>query len=157
MFLCHLRSIAAHRDHFVRRLSVCACVCLSDSHTFLIVMHSYVWQATHAFLGMLPLCFIFVYNSFKYSCYWYYLFCSCFMKEFFFRNISAIGGQRSSLTQNQQNMSLSKSQNRYWNEYICISFTCTGHHTCIKLSVALFWSATIWTFLLFFCLMQKLM
>ena len=40
-FLCRLRSIAAHRDHFVRRLSVCACVracvCLSDSHTFLIV------------------------------------------------------------------------------------------------------------------------
>ena len=37
LFLCRLRSIAAHRDHFVRRLSVCACVCLSDSHTFLIV------------------------------------------------------------------------------------------------------------------------
>ena len=41
IFLCRLRSIAAHRDHFVRRLSVCvcvrACVCLSDSHTFLIV------------------------------------------------------------------------------------------------------------------------
>ena len=36
-FLCRLRSIAAHRDHFVRRLSVCACVCLSGSHTFLIV------------------------------------------------------------------------------------------------------------------------
>ena len=54
--LCRLRSIAAHRDHFVRRLSVCACVCLSDSHTFLIVTHSYVSQATHAFLGMLPLC-----------------------------------------------------------------------------------------------------
>ena len=55
-FLCRLRSIAAHRDHFVRRLSVCACVCLFDSHTFLIVTHSYVSQATHAFLGMLPLC-----------------------------------------------------------------------------------------------------
>ena len=27
--LCHLRSIAAHRDHFVRRLSVCVSVCLS--------------------------------------------------------------------------------------------------------------------------------
>ena len=26
-FLCRLRSIAAHRDHFVRRLSVCASVC----------------------------------------------------------------------------------------------------------------------------------
>ena len=57
-FLCRLRSIAAHRDHFVRRLSVCACVRLSDSHTFLIVTHSYVSQATHAFLGMLPLCFM---------------------------------------------------------------------------------------------------
>ena len=54
--LCCLRSIVAHRDHFVRRLSVCACVCLSDSHTFLIVTHSYVSQATNAFLGMLPLC-----------------------------------------------------------------------------------------------------
>ena len=57
-FLCRLRSIAAHRDHFVRRLSVCLCpsVCLSGSHTFLVVTHSYVSQATHAFLGMLPLC-----------------------------------------------------------------------------------------------------
>ena len=54
--LCRQRSIAARRDHFVRRLSVCVCVCLSDSHTFLIVTHSYVSQATHAFLGMLPLC-----------------------------------------------------------------------------------------------------
>ena len=27
-FLCRLRSIAAHRDHFVRRLSVCPSVCL---------------------------------------------------------------------------------------------------------------------------------
>ena len=59
-FLCRLRSIAAHRDHFVRRLFVCACVCLSDSHTFLIVTHSYVSQATHAFLGMLPLCFLYI-------------------------------------------------------------------------------------------------
>ena len=57
-FLCRLRSIAAHRDHFVRHLSVCACVCLSDSHTFLIATHSYVSQATHAFLGMLPLCLV---------------------------------------------------------------------------------------------------
>ena len=37
--------------------SVCVCVCLSGSHTFLVVTHSYVSQATHAFLGMLPLCF----------------------------------------------------------------------------------------------------
>ena len=51
-FLCRLRSIAAHRDHFVRRLSVR----LSVSHTFLVVTHSYVSQATYAFFGMLPLC-----------------------------------------------------------------------------------------------------
>ena len=51
IFLCHLQSIAAHRDHFVRRLSVC----LSGSHTFLVVMHSYVAQATYTFLGMLSL------------------------------------------------------------------------------------------------------
>ena len=58
--LCHLRSIAAHRDHFVPRLSVrpivCLYVCLSRGHTFLVVTHSYVLQATDAFLGMLPLC-----------------------------------------------------------------------------------------------------
>ena len=58
--LCPLRSITAHRDHFVRRLSVCPSVCarvrLSGSHTFLVVTHSYVSQATRAFLGMLPLC-----------------------------------------------------------------------------------------------------
>ena len=53
-FLCRLRSIAAHRDHFVRRLSVC----LSGSHTFLVVTHIYVSQATHAFIGMLPLCYM---------------------------------------------------------------------------------------------------
>ena len=47
-FLCRLWSIATHRDHFVRRLSVRLSVCLSHSH-------SYVSQATHAFLGMLPL------------------------------------------------------------------------------------------------------
>ena len=60
--LCHLRRIAAHRDHFVWRLSfclsVCLSVCLSGSHTFLVVIHSYVLQATHAFLRMLPLCFL---------------------------------------------------------------------------------------------------
>ena len=53
--LCHLRSIAAHRDHFVRRLSLR----LSGSHTFLVVTQSYVLQAIHAFLGMLPVCFVF--------------------------------------------------------------------------------------------------
>ena len=52
--LCRLRSKAAHRDNFVRRLSVR--LCLSGSHTFLVVTHSYVSQATHAFLGMVPLC-----------------------------------------------------------------------------------------------------
>ena len=53
-FLCCLRSIGAHRDHFFRRPSVC----LSGSHTFLVVTHSNVSQVTHAFLGMLPLCLI---------------------------------------------------------------------------------------------------
>ena len=61
-FLCLLRSIAAHRDHFVWRLfvrrSVCLCVCLSSSHTFLAVTQSYVSKVTHAFLGMLPLCLV---------------------------------------------------------------------------------------------------
>ena len=37
-------------------LSVGLSVCLSGSHTFLVGMHSYVSQATHVFLGMLPLC-----------------------------------------------------------------------------------------------------
>ena len=59
--LCRLWSIAAHRDHFLRCLSVCLSVhpsmCMSSSRTFLVVTHSYVSQATHAFLGMLPLCF----------------------------------------------------------------------------------------------------
>ena len=35
--LCRLRSIAAHRDHFVRRLSVRLSVRLSGSHTFLVL------------------------------------------------------------------------------------------------------------------------
>ena len=52
------RSIATHRDHFVRRLSVGLCVCLSGSHAFLVVTHRYVSKTTHAFLGMLPLCFV---------------------------------------------------------------------------------------------------
>ena len=40
------------------RISLCpaSVVCLSGSHTFLVVRHSYVSQATHAFLRMLPLC-----------------------------------------------------------------------------------------------------
>ena len=67
-FLCHLQSIAAHRDHFVWRLSVRLSVrpsvrpsiCLCGSHTFLVVTHSYRYalQTTHAFLGMLPLCYV---------------------------------------------------------------------------------------------------
>ena len=52
LFLCRLRSIAANRDHFVRRLSVRPsvrlCVCLLGSHIFLVVTHSNVSQATHA-------------------------------------------------------------------------------------------------------------
>ena len=56
IFLCRLQSIAAHRDHyhFVWRLSVCPSVCL-------VVTHSYVSQATHALLGMLPLCYCFIF------------------------------------------------------------------------------------------------
>ena len=53
--LCLLQSIAAHRDHFVQHLFVCPCVCLSGSQTFKVITHSFVLQATHAFLGMLPL------------------------------------------------------------------------------------------------------
>ena len=55
--LCRLRSIAAHRDHFVRRPSVCPSVCLSVCPSICHTFHSYVLQATHAFLGMLPLFF----------------------------------------------------------------------------------------------------
>ena len=58
--LCRLQSIATHRDHFVRRPSVRPSVRLSvrlspvTCHT----LQSYVSQATHAFLGMLPLIFL---------------------------------------------------------------------------------------------------
>ena len=51
LFLCRLQSIATHRDHFVCRLSVRLSVRPSHSH-------SYVSQATHAFLRMLPLFFL---------------------------------------------------------------------------------------------------
>ena len=54
-FLCCLRSIAAHRDHSVWHLSVRQSVCLSGSHTFLVVTLSCVAHARHAFLRMLPL------------------------------------------------------------------------------------------------------
>ena len=40
-FLCRLLSIAAQRDHFVRRLSVRLSVCLSVCHTFYVVTLSY--------------------------------------------------------------------------------------------------------------------
>ena len=67
--LCRLRSIAAHRDHFVQSavsaVSIHVSVCLSSSLAFLIVTHSYVSQATHAFLRMLPLCSLL--RSFLYS------------------------------------------------------------------------------------------
>ena len=66
-FLCPLRSIAAHRDHFVRSLSVCVSVLLSGSHTFLVVMHSYVSQATYAFLGMLPLCLLYFEKRYRFK------------------------------------------------------------------------------------------
>ena len=49
IFLSRLRSIAAHRDHFVWHLS--------SSHSFLVVIHSYVLQVTHAFLRIMPQCF----------------------------------------------------------------------------------------------------
>ena len=51
LLLCCLQSIAAQREHFFQHLSIC----LSGSHTFLVVTHSYISQASHAFLGMLPL------------------------------------------------------------------------------------------------------
>ena len=57
-FLCRLRSITAHRDTLCGVcLSVHVSVCLSGSHTFLVVTQSYVSQATHAFLEMLPICY----------------------------------------------------------------------------------------------------
>ena len=40
-YLCHPRSIAAHRDHFIQGLSVF--VCLSGSHTFLAVLRHYMY------------------------------------------------------------------------------------------------------------------
>ena len=57
LFSCCLQSLGAHMDHFVRCTAVHVCVfaCLFSSHTFLVVIHSFVSQATHAFLGLLPL------------------------------------------------------------------------------------------------------
>ena len=53
------------RDHFVLRMSVRPCVCLS-SNTFLVFTHSYVSQATHAFLGILPLFYLSFYTQQKF-------------------------------------------------------------------------------------------
>ena len=78
-FLCRLRSIATNMDHFVRRLSIRMSVRLSVRpsvrpsiypsvtllcHTF----QSYVSQATHAFLGMLPLFLYLEIVDFQLSC-----------------------------------------------------------------------------------------
>ena len=57
VFVSPAKHSSTYRDNFVQRLSVCLCVCLCGSHTVLVVMHSYVLQATCAFLGMLPLCY----------------------------------------------------------------------------------------------------
>ena len=73
LFLCRLQSIATHRDHFVQRQYVCLSVrvfvCLSGSDNFLVVTHSYVSQATRAFLGMLSLCFIKYTRNIAVRCY----------------------------------------------------------------------------------------
>ena len=45
-----LRSMVAHRNHFVRHLSVC----LSSSHTYLGSNKAMFWRQQHAFLCMLP-------------------------------------------------------------------------------------------------------
>ena len=67
-FLCHLLCPA----------SVCPSVCLSGSHSFFVVTHSYVSHATHhAFLGMLLQTITLIRSTYvlrkwiKYSIYWY--------------------------------------------------------------------------------------
>ena len=47
----------AERHIGITLSGVCLSVRLSSSHAFVVVTHSYVSQATHAFLGMLPLFF----------------------------------------------------------------------------------------------------
>ena len=69
-FLCFLRSIAAHRDNFVRHLSVRVSVCLSCSQTFLVVTHSYVYLATLRSSECCHYVFIFTYPSFLYPYWW---------------------------------------------------------------------------------------
>ena len=78
-WLCRLRRKAAHRDHFVWPLSVC----LSRSHTFLVVTYSYVLLATNAFLGMLPFWLI---NPF-----YYYPHVTIIGEEFIFACVQKIG------------------------------------------------------------------
>ena len=67
LFLCCLQSIATHRDHFVCHPSVCPSICLYVCPSVTLFCHtfqSYVWQATHAFLGILPLFFIWKWLNF---------------------------------------------------------------------------------------------
>ena len=47
-FLCRLRSIATHRDHFVRRLSVCLSVCHTPIAMFC-RRHMHFWECCHYF------------------------------------------------------------------------------------------------------------
>ena len=61
-FFCHLRSIVVHRDQSHCPVSFCPFVYVSGSHFTLVVRHSYVPQATHAFLGMLLLCLYMLYT-----------------------------------------------------------------------------------------------
>ena len=74
---CHYFCVAckASRHIGITLSDFCLSVCVSVSHTFLVVMQSYVSQATHAFLGMLPLFLYmkinfvyFVLSSWKFLC-----------------------------------------------------------------------------------------
>ena len=47
-FLCRLRSITAHRNHFVRRLSVRPTVCLSGSHTLVVILKRRIRRLKHS-------------------------------------------------------------------------------------------------------------
>ena len=53
-FLCRLRSIAAHRDHFVGCLSVSVRLFVFPVVTFLVVRRPFISHATFALLVMLP-------------------------------------------------------------------------------------------------------
>ena len=55
--LCRLRSITAHRDHFVQHLYVCVSVCLSGSHTRIAMFrkwHMHSSECCHYANMMLP-------------------------------------------------------------------------------------------------------